>query len=102
MPQVLKPNILASDDDDLSTTELLQGMAKALGQSSRLIPVPMFVLNGGARVLGKADIAQRLFASLQVNISKTKELLDWSPPITVEQGLKKVADAYINGDESRD
>ena len=91
---------LVSDDHDLSTTELLQGMAKALGQSSRLIPVPMFVLNSGARLLGKADIAQRLFSSLQVDISKTKALLGWSPPITVEQGLKKVAEAYIKGDES--
>lgn len=93
---------LVSDDDDLSTTELLQGMAKALGRPSRLIPVPMFVLNSGARLLGKADIAQRLFASLQVDISKTKELLDWTPPITVEQGLKKVAEAYIRGEKSRD
>jgi len=93
---------LVSDDDDLSTTELLQGMAKALGQPSRLIPVPMFVLNCGARLLGKADIAQRLFSSLQVDISKTKQLLGWSPPITVEQGLKQVAVAYIKGDESRD
>ena len=92
---------LVSDDQDLSTTELLQGMAKGLCQSSRLIPVPVFVLNSGARLLGKADVAQRLFASLQVDISKTKELLDWSPPITVEQGLKKVAEAYVNGDESR-
>ena len=91
---------LVSDDDDLSTTELLHGMAKALGQPSRLIPVPMFVLNSGARLLGKADIAQRLFSSLQVDISKTKELLDWKPPITVEQGLKKVADAYVNIEES--
>ena len=92
---------LVSDDHDLSTTELLQGMAKALGKPSRLIPVPMFVLNSGARLLGKADIAQRLFASLQVDISNTKELLGWTPPITVEQGLKKVADAYVNGEESR-
>lgn len=91
---------LVSDDHDLSTTELLQGMAKALGNPSRLIPVPMFVLNSGARILGKADIAQRLFSSLQVDISKTKELLDWKPPITVEQGLKKVADAYVNFEES--
>ncbi|MBV1870859.1 MAG: SDR family oxidoreductase [Gammaproteobacteria bacterium] len=94
-PKAKNQIFLASDDDDLSTTELLLGMAKALGRPSRLIPVPMGLLNMGAKLTGKADIAQRLCGSLQVDISKTKELLNWAPPLSVEQGLQKVADDFL-------
>jgi UDP-glucose 4-epimerase len=34
-------------------------------------------------------LAQRLCGSLQVDIKKTKELLGWSPPINVEEGLRR-------------
>ena len=43
----------------------------------------------GATVLGKKAIAQRLLGSLQVDISKARDLLGWEPPITVEEGLKR-------------
>ncbi len=87
---------LISDGEDISTTELLQKMAKALRKDLLLIPVPVGLMKWVAQLIGKGDIADRLFASLQVDDSKTKELLDWKPVITMDEQLQKTADAYFD------
>lgn len=33
--------------------------------------------------------------SLQVNIDKTREILNWSPPISIEEALRKTAQDYL-------
>jgi UDP-glucose 4-epimerase len=35
-------------------------------------------------------VAQRLCCSLQVDIEKTRRLMDWTPPISLDEGLKRV------------
>lgn len=90
-PAAANQIFLAGDGEDLSTTELLQRMAKALNVPSRLIPVPMWMLLSGARMLGKADMAQRLCGSLQVDISKARDVLGWVPPMSVDEALRKTA-----------
>ena len=85
-PAAANQTFLVSDDDDLSTTELLRRMAIALERSVRLLPVPSALLELGARLLGKKDVAQRLLDNLQVDISKTKKLLGWSPPVSIDEG----------------
>lgn len=88
-PAAANQVFLAGDGDDLSTTELLHGVGKAMGKPARLIPVPAGLLQFGATLLGKKAMAQRLLGSLQVDISNTCELLDWQPPYTVEEGLRR-------------
>jgi len=88
-PAAANQVFLAGDGEDLSTTELLRGVGKAMGKPARLIPVPAGVLQLGATLLGRKAMAQRLLGSLQVDISKTCELLDWKPPYTVEEGLRR-------------
>jgi nucleoside-diphosphate-sugar epimerase len=80
---------LAGDGEDISTTELLRALGRAMGRPARLIPVPAALLSCGAALLGKQEMAQRLLGSLQVDISETCKVLDWRPPFTVEQGLRK-------------
>ena len=82
---------LVSDGDDLSTTQLLQESATALGVKSRLWPMPQRFIEGLAALLGKRDVAQRLCGNLQVDISKARGLLGWMPPISVADGLKETA-----------
>ncbi len=91
---------LVSDGNDLSTTELLRLMGSALDRSPKLIPVPPKLLQLGAKLFGKEDVAQRLLGNLQVDISKTKDLLNWNPPLTVEQSLKKTAEWYYKKREN--
>lgn len=88
-PAAANQVFLAGDGEDLSTTELLRGVGRAMRKPARLIPVPAGMLQLGATLLGKKAMAQRLLGSLQVDISKTCELLDWTPPYTVEEGLKR-------------
>jgi len=87
-PAAVNQMFLVSDGQDLSTTELLRGVAEAMGKPVRLVPVPVGMLQLGATLLGKKATAQRLLGSLQVDISKTREMLDWTPPYPVEEGLK--------------
>ncbi len=88
-PAAVNQVFLAGDGEDLSTTELLRGVGKAMRKPARLISVPAGLLQCGAAVFGKRAIAQRLLGSLQVDISKTCELLVWKPPYTVEEGLRR-------------
>jgi nucleoside-diphosphate-sugar epimerase len=88
-PAAANQVFLAGDGEDLSTTELLQGVAKAMVKPSRLVPVPAGLLMFGATILGKKAMAQRLLGSLQVDISKARNLLGWQPPLSVEEGLKR-------------
>jgi nucleoside-diphosphate-sugar epimerase len=86
-PAAANQVFLAGDGEDLSTTELLRGVANAMGKPARLIPVPAGVLMLGATVLGKKAMAQRLLGSLQVDISKAREVLGWEPVVSVEEGM---------------
>ncbi len=58
-PQAANQSFLVSDED-LSTTELVRGMAQAAGVPARLLPVPVWALQAGASLLGKGDAVQRL------------------------------------------
>ena len=87
-PNAANQTFLVSDGCDLSTTELLRRMGNALGKSARLIPVPVAVLEAGAALFGRRDVAQRLCGTLQVDITKAKELLGWTPPFDVDEGLR--------------
>lgn len=88
-PAAANQVFLAGDGEIISTSDLLRGVAKAMGKPSRLIPVPSSVLMLAATILGKRAVAQRLLGSLQVDISKARELLGWTPPISVEEGLRR-------------
>lgn len=94
-PQAAGQTFLVSDGQDPSTTELLQRMGRAMGRPARLIPLPAVCLTLGASLLGKRDVAQRLCGSLQVDIGKTRRLLGWTPPLTLDQGLQKAAKGTV-------
>ena len=91
-PAAAGQTFLVSDGQDVSTTELLRRTANAMGKKAFLLPVPASVLELGASLLGKRAVAQRLCGSLQVDIEKTRRLLGWSPPLTLDQGLKKAVE----------
>lgn len=91
-PAAANQTFLVSDGEDVSTTELLRRIGKAINMPARLIPIPSTWLIFLASVLGKREIAQRLCGSLQVDIKKTRQLLGWSPPVSLDQGLKKISE----------
>ena len=88
-PQAANQTFLVSDGQNLSTAELVRGMAQAPGVPARLLPVPVWTLQAGAKLLGKGDAVQRLCGNLQVDIPKARSLLGWVPPVSVEEGLRR-------------
>jgi UDP-glucose 4-epimerase len=94
-PNAANQTFLVSDDDDLSTTQLLTNMGKALNVPNRLLSIPSCWFTFAAKLIGKPAISQRLCGSLQVDISKTKELLNWHPPYSTAACFKKTADAFL-------
>ena len=78
-----------SGGDSLSTRQLLRSVAKAMSLPARLISIPSSFLMFAAMLFGKKTIAQRLLESLQIDISKTSELLGWTPPLSAEEELRR-------------
>jgi nucleoside-diphosphate-sugar epimerase len=93
-PNAKNQTFIVSDGDDLSTTDLIRRLGKALRKSPLLLPVPAELLRLTTKLLGKADIGDRLLGSLQVDSSKIRQMLDWTPPYTVDQGLQATADWF--------
>lgn len=78
-----------SDDDDLSTTQLVELLANSCGTQVRLFPVPKIFFRLFLKLLRKDAVYDRIFSSLQVDVSKTKRVLNWNPLISVEEGFKR-------------
>jgi nucleoside-diphosphate-sugar epimerase len=89
-PKAAGQTLLVSDGQDLSTPELLRMIAKAMGRPGRLFPVPVPVLRLAGRALGRLNEVDRLVGSLQVDSSATRKLLGWTPPVSVEEGIKRM------------
>lgn len=86
-PKAANQTFLVSDDEDVSTSNLLQRMAKALGCPVRLVNISPTLIKLAAKFIGKPGIADRLCGSLQVDITKTKDFLGWKPKFSLDEGL---------------
>jgi nucleoside-diphosphate-sugar epimerase len=91
-PNAANQIFLVSDGDDLSTTELLKRIGKALNNPASLLSVPVGVISSIAVLFGKKRITQRLLGSLQVDIKRTCELLNWKPSVSVDEGLRRTVE----------
>jgi len=90
-PAAANELFLAADGMDLSTADLLRRVGDAIGRPARLVPVPPALLAAGARITGRSALADRLLGSLQIDISKVRERLGWTPPVEVDEGLRRLA-----------
>ena len=89
---------LVSDGEDLSTKELLERMALAMGLPSKLIPIPVPLIFLITKLIGRPDIYNRLCGTLQINLTKTEELLGWSPRVSLDEGLRKTAEHFLRSE----
>jgi UDP-4-keto-D-QuiNAc 4-reductase len=94
-PAATNQTFLASDGQDVSTTELLQAMAVALQVKPRLLPLPQALLEGTLGLLGRAGMAQRLCGNLAVDIRDTRTTVGWTPPYSLQQGLAATAAHFL-------
>lgn len=94
-PQAANEIFLVSDDEDLSTPDLVRRMSSYMGRPARLVSVPMWLLRIGGVILGRTDAVQGLCGSLCVDVDKARCLLGWRPPLTLNEGLRRVATEHV-------
>jgi UDP-glucose 4-epimerase len=87
-PKAVNQVFLVSDDQDVSTSQLLTIMVEAFGKKARLIKVNPYLLQFLARLIGKASIIDRLCDDLRIDIEHTKAMLGWSPVVSIVDGVK--------------
>jgi len=86
---------LVSDGQDVSTPDLIRMIAGAMGKKAKLFPCPLSLLKMIGKVTGKSSEVERLVNSLQIDSTKIRRELSWTPPFTMEQGLRMTADWFI-------
>ena len=89
-PKASGKTFLASDGEDLSTPELVKHIALSMGKKANLFPMPIFTLKFLGSIFGRGEEINRLVGSLRIDNSYIKEVLNWTHPISVEQGIKRM------------
>ena len=89
-PEASAKTFLVSDGEDLSFTDLIGVITSAIGRAPRLFPFPISILKLIGFVTGKSYETDRIISSLQVDIDYTKKILNWSPPISVKEGIRRM------------
>lgn len=89
-PKAGNQTFLVSDDDDVSTSKLLRELAYAQNVQLRLFHLPLFVLKTVAKMFNKRSMIDRLYGSLQVDITETKRRLGWQPKVSLREGLENM------------
>ena len=94
-PKAANEVFLVSDDHDVSTSEMVRELSLALGKTSWQLPIPIWCYNLVGRLFNKSSFIQRLTGSLHVDITHTKNTLDWTPPQTLREGFTQTAKAFL-------
>ena len=89
-PQACGKTFLVSDGEDLSTPKLINYIATSMGLKARLFPVPLTILKFLGFIFGKQKEVNRLTGSLRVDNNHTQKVLNWKPPLSVEEGIRRM------------
>ncbi|WP_289117395.1 NAD-dependent epimerase/dehydratase family protein [uncultured Idiomarina sp.] len=87
-PKPLNETFLVSDGHDVSTKELFETLIRAYGKKPKLWQCPVGLMRFGATILGKKVVSDRLFGNLQLDITHTKNILNWEPPLSFQQAIQ--------------
>jgi len=96
-PNAANKTFLVSDQDDISTPELISRIAESMDQKAKLFYVPPFLLKLAGILMGKSSQVNRLCDSLQVNTSSVTKSLNWKAPFTMQEELREVIKDYKKG-----
>lgn len=93
-PAAANHTFLISDGADISTPNLIRAMAQAAHRPARLVSLPVGVLLTVASLFGKRTAVDRLCGNLQLDTSKARDLLQWAPPVGLDEGLRRAFEGF--------
>ena len=93
-PAAAGKTYLVRDGEDVSIPDMVRQIATGMGKPARLFPMPVMLLRGLGRLLGKLESVERVAGSLRINDGLIREELGWKPGFTSRQGLQVTADWY--------
>jgi nucleoside-diphosphate-sugar epimerase len=85
---------IAMDEDAISTSELVKMIAENMGKKILLFGFPDFLIKIGTSIL--PGIFDRLYGSFEMDNSETLRTLDFKPPVTISEGIRKMVVAFMN------
>lgn len=88
-PNAANQTFLVNDDENISTSNFLKKLTLAAGKKPWLLPVPVPFLKLIASIVGKKSVVEKFSSSLTIDIEHTKNTLDWSPPVTLDEGIRR-------------
>jgi nucleoside-diphosphate-sugar epimerase len=78
---------LLGDGESTSTADLVRRIAAALGRRVWLLHAPPALLRAASRLADRERDYRRLFEPLELDITRIRAELDWSPPVSMDEGL---------------
>ncbi|MGW7675731.1 NAD-dependent epimerase/dehydratase family protein [Shewanella sp. S23-S33] len=84
---------LASDGETVSIKHFTNAIAEGLGKKVFQLPIPVSLIRLVGKLIGKSAVVEQLFGNLQVDSSNIKEVLDWTPPLTMKQAMATLRDS---------
>jgi nucleoside-diphosphate-sugar epimerase len=79
---------IAMDEKAISTSQLVKMIAENMGKKIILFKIPDFIVKVGMVVW--PSIFDRLFGSFEMDNSRTLKILDFKPPVSTSEGIKKM------------
>ncbi|MGR5522468.1 NAD-dependent epimerase/dehydratase family protein [Vibrio sp. PNB22_4_2] len=86
-PDATGHTFLASDGETVSIKEFTNAIADGLGKKVIQLPVPVSVIRLAGKLTGKSAMIEQLYGNLEVDSSNIKEVLGWTPPLTMKQAM---------------
>ena len=81
---------LASDDEDLSTPDLIKLIALSMEIKARLFPFSLYFLKFLDSIFFKQKEINRLVEYLRIDTSYIKKILNWKLHISAEESIKRM------------
>ncbi|HKN04875.1 MAG TPA: NAD-dependent epimerase/dehydratase family protein [Buttiauxella sp.] len=85
---------LLADIEKPTTEEIVRSFAEGMNRPARIVWFPTFMLKVGLKTIGKENIYEQLFGSLDIDASKASNLLNWQSPVSIYETMKQTAEYY--------
>nr|QOS28251.1 N-acetyl-alpha-D-glucosaminyl-diphospho-ditrans,octacis-undecaprenol 4-epimerase [Vibrio parahaemolyticus] len=86
---------LASDGETVSIKQFTNTIADGLDKKVIQLPVPVSVMRLVGKLTGKSAMIEQLYGHLEVDSSNIKEVLGWTPPLTMKEAMATLRDSGV-------